>query len=278
MARLMVAIENPAQLSQHERQALLDNCRLYNLSFYRLRQQLNGSTNCIGDEKTLLQLASQLGLQQPLSNPCADANHLSRIEVSRYGRYYIPYTNKALGWHTDGYYSSGKQTVRAFAMHCMRAAADGGDNFYFDPVVLLALLANENPHYPVALQHPQTFSIPANTQPGDERAGCEHAVFSFAADHTLCMRYTQRARNICWRDHGATQKALAFIEEVLNTPSRYRLRYKLQAGEGVISNNVLHNRSAFNDEPSNKRLLYRMRWHTRVGSDCNGEHNDAGTE
>ena len=262
MAQLMVVIDDPAQLSDEERQALLDNCQRYNLSFYRLRRRHDNAT---GGKRALLQLAAQLGLRRPLSNPCADADRISHIKVSSQGRRYIPYTSKALGWHTDGYYQQGEDTVLSFAMHCERPAAAGGDNHYVDHAALYALLANENPDYLSALQHPQAFSIPANTRAGDERAGCSQAVFSFDGDGHLCMRYTQRARNIRWRDDADTRKAVAFINEMLDAPSRFRLRHKLKAGEGVIANNVLHRRNAFSEDPQRTRLLYRMRWPMRVG-------------
>ena len=39
---------------------------------------------------------------------------------------------------------------------------------------------------------------------------------------------------------------------------------RLQAGEGLISNNVLHNRTAFSDKPGHNRLLYRARFFDRI--------------
>jgi len=44
------------------------------------------------------------------------------------------------------------------------------------------------------------------------------------------------------------------------------LRYRLQAGEGLISNNALHNRTAFEDGAAHKRLLYRARFFDRIES------------
>ena len=42
--------------------------------------------------------------------------------------------------------------------------------------------------------------------------------------------------------------------------------YRLQAGEGLISNNVLHNRTAFEDGTGHKRLIYRARFYDRIDS------------
>ncbi len=44
----------------------------------------------------------------------------------------------------------------------------------------------------------------------------------------------------------------------------YQFRHRLQKGEGVICNNVLHNRSMFSDNSNSKRLLYRARFYNRV--------------
>ena len=41
------------------------------------------------------------------------------------------------------------------------------------------------------------------------------------------------------------------------------LRTTLQAGMGVVAHNVLHDRSAFHDDPARPRLLYRARFTDR---------------
>ena len=48
--------------------------------------------------------------------------------------------------------------------------------------------------------------------------------------------------------------------------------YTLQAGEGLICNNVLHNRTQFtdSDDPALKRLLYRGRYYQRVAEPTTG--------
>ena len=50
-----------------------------------------------------------------------------------------------------------------------------------------------------------------------------------------------------------------------NTP--YRLSYKLKAGEGIICNNVLHNRTSFSNKSGTSRLLYRARFSDRFELD-----------
>ena len=40
----------------------------------------------------------------------------------------------------------------------------------------------------------------------------------------------------------------------------------MERGQGVLSNNILHNRSGFSDadEPALKRVMYRARYYDRV--------------
>ncbi len=63
-------------------------------------------------------------------------------------------------------------------------------------------------------------------------------------------------------------KAKERITELLQEADDYILSYRLKPGEGVICNNVLHNRSGFTDNAANgkQRLLYRARYYDRVAN------------
>ena len=74
------------------------------------------------------------------------------------------------------------------------------------------------------------------------------------------MRYTARTRNIVWRDDPVTDQAIAFLSTLLASDSVAIFRARLEAGQGIICNNVLHNRTAFVDDPDHKRLVYRARY------------------
>lgn len=78
------------------------------------------------------------------------------------------------------------------------------------------------------------------------------------------MRYSARKKNIHWRDDRITTAAREFLTELLDDEGGPVIRYDLQAGQGLISNNVLHNRTAFEDGPGQKRLLYRARFFDRI--------------
>ena len=80
------------------------------------------------------------------------------------------------------------------------------------------------------------------------------------------MRYTARSRSIHWRDTPDTRAAVAALSEILNDDDPLMLTVRMQAGQGVLCNNVLHNRTGFDrdaERPSD-RLLFRVRFHNRV--------------
>ena len=76
----------------------------------------------------------------------------------------------------------------------------------------------------------------------------------------LHMRYTERKHNISWKNDKLTKAAVAYLTEILSSDGFPVIRHRLEAGQGMITNNVLHNRSAFIDDNKNKRLFYRARF------------------
>jgi hypothetical protein len=79
------------------------------------------------------------------------------------------------------------------------------------------------------------------------------------------MRYTARRRSIVWPADAATQAAVGRLREILDSDSPYVFRLRLAAGQGLVCNNVLHDRSAFTDAPGAGRLVYRARYLDRIG-------------
>ncbi len=80
------------------------------------------------------------------------------------------------------------------------------------------------------------------------------------------MRFSARMKNIQWRDDDLTRAARDCPSEILTDDNEPIFRYRLQPGEGLISNNVLHNRTAFEDSPDHRRLFYRARYYDRMDS------------
>ncbi len=264
---LIIELNNHIKIVDWDINALQSICSKANFVIYRCT---NIEQN---DREVVNSIAQQLGLHHLDANLCADEDRISVItDTGEDKSAYIPYSNNALNWHTDGYYNSNQQRIHAFLMHCVRPAKTGGENSYLDPEIAYILLRDENPDYVSALMHDDVMMIPANEINGKPiRPAQTGPVFYVDADsQALCMRYTARKRNIVWKQDKTVQHALAFLHEVLQD-NQYIFRYSLKAGEGVICNNVLHNRTAFEDyqDESKKRMLYRGRFYNRVASNQN---------
>ncbi len=255
-------INTPISLTNEERFSLLKQCEKTNFVIYKIT--IDGFDN----KSTVTCLAKQLGLTQRDANLCADRDRISAIQDIGSGEArYIPYTNKKLNWHTDGYYNTGEKCIRAFLMHCVRPAAQGGENSFLDPEIAYILLRDEDPKYIEALMDPEAMTIPANIEAGVQIRPTQSGPVFFidAQTQTLSMRYTARQKNIVWKKDRSVQRALSYLDEILKA-NPYIFHYRFNAGEGVICNNVLHNRTAFSDfgNKDNSRLLYRARFYNRV--------------
>ncbi len=82
------------------------------------------------------------------------------------------------------------------------------------------------------------------------------------------MRFSARKRNIIWRDTPDTLAAVEMINDLL-TDEKNVSKVALKAGQGIICNNVLHNRTAFTDSKGSERLMYRARYYDAVHLDSN---------
>ena len=261
VADLIVALENPFQLNALEKYRVQDLCRRCNAAIYKVSDS---------DQSTDKELVQQLGLQFGLShlddNLRSDEDDITSLTVTeQQGNQYIPYTNRPISWHTDGYYNSPQHQVRGFILHCAQPAAEGGENSLIDHELVYLRLRDENPAYIEVLMHPEAMTIPPNVDAGTEiRGACIGPVFSIdALTGSLHMRYSARKRNIEWRNDELTREAADLITEILDIED-LAYKYRLKAGEGVICNNILHKRSGFNDSQDEKRLMYRARYYDRV--------------
>jgi hypothetical protein len=225
------------------------------------------------NKESLLRFCRMLGLERLDGNLCADDDAVSTLKVSEVAgaTEYIPYTSRPLSWHTDGYYNAADRQVRAWALLCQQDAAEGGENALLDHEILYILLRDADPALVEALMAPDAMRIPANRRGDREiRPARLGPVFSIhPADGTLHMRYSARARNIEWRRDGALRVALSRMDHLFSSDTPYIFRHRLEPGECLISNNVLHNRSGFRDDPVRKRLLFRVRYYDRVRTEAN---------
>ena len=257
---LKVAIKDPYSLSKAEIQAIIGLCKDTGMAIYQLHEPM-------AQDKSLVHaIGRQLGLSSLDGNLRSDEDNVSSLQVrSQQGNQYIPYTNRPLSWHTDGYYNAPDRQIRAVILHCVSPAPEGGVNRLLDHELLYIYLRDENPVWIEALMHPQAMTIPANTEEGTEiRGAMTGPVFSVdKATGSLHMRYSARKRNIEWRDDDATRQAVERINALLADDS-ITLKHRLDAGQGMICNNVLHNRTGFEDSQVQQRLMYRARYYDRI--------------
>jgi len=260
---LIVEVRDPRALRDSEVAELRRVCAAANMAVYASR------LGELADRAIVQHVAARLGLRRQQANPLADEDGVSALQVSpeKSGRGYIPYSNRRLLWHTDGYYSPPAQRIRAFLLHCVRPAAAGGENRLLDPEIAYLLLRDADPAFIEALSAPDAMTVPANEEdPGAQRAAQPGPVFTDEGG-VLHMRYTARTRSIEWRADTATQAAVQRLREILDSDSPYVFRVRLAAGQGLVCNNVLHDRSEFT-EPSDSagagRLVYRARYSDRI--------------
>lgn len=262
LEELVVEVDDPCALTAQERSAILARCGSANMAIYV-------SDRRDADKEIPRRLALQLGLATLDDNYLADDDGISSLSVAQAGtrREFIPYTDRAISWHTDGYYNPPAHTVRGMILHCVAAAESGGDNRLLDHELAYLLLRDENPEFIRALSRPDAMTIPARIE-GDldevARPDQPGPVFSIDDRGFLHMRYTARTRSIVWRDDDDTRAAVACLEDILKRGTPWTHQGRLESGMGLICNNVLHDRSAFADSPEHRRLLYRARYFQRI--------------
>lgn len=259
---VFVEIANPLQLTEKERLAIINQVAKTNMALFRLGNRDNFSTS------DLKALGSQLGLKRLDSNYYANEDAISELRVIDKGRRgeYIPYTNRALGWHTDGYYNSPERSIRAFMLYCETDAASGGETQLLDPELAYIYLRDKNPAFIESLMKDDVLAIPETIENGKQVRPAQHsAVFSIDQQTgALLMRYTQRKTYIQWKDDPLARQALTYLGELFTHDAAPILSHRIKPGEGLICNNVLHNRSAFENSAEQQRVMYRARYYDRV--------------
>jgi len=262
---ILIEIGGLVNLSDAERAEIIKACGRCNMAIYRCRDDFV-------DRAAVCAFASNFGLNNIDHHLCTNADGVSELSVAFEGTRtaYVPYSNRSLSWHTDGYYNDKTRQVNAVVLHCAHNAAAGGENELLDPEIVYIRLRDEDPRFITALEHPECMTIPANVgAEGEIRPAVSGPVFSYDACGEIHMRYSARKRNIRWRDDVLTRAALDFLTNILAEKNGPIFRYRLQPGEGLIANNVLHNRTAFTDGSGQQRLLYRARFFDRIAH-CKG--------
>jgi alpha-ketoglutarate-dependent taurine dioxygenase len=259
---LVVEVRDPRRLTDSEADKLQRVCAVANMAIYA------SPLGSLADKDIVRRVGARLGLHRLQTNPFADEDGISALETApeKSVRGYIPYSNQRLLWHTDGYYNPPAQRIRAFILHCVRPAASGGENRLLDHEIAYLLLRDADPETIRALSASDAMTIPANAGEGmAPRPAQSGPVFSSEAG-ALHMRYTARTRSIAWRADAATHGAVQRLRQILEATAPYVLTVRLAPGQGLVCNNVLHDRSAFRDAPGAGRLVYRARYCDRIAA------------
>jgi hypothetical protein len=263
LADLIVEVRDPRRLTEAERVAILDRCQRSNMAIYA------GETGDNPDKAIPVELGAQFGLRRLDHNPGADEDAVTALKVQTDARHasYIPYSDKPIAWHTDGYYNAPEAQIRGLLLHCVHPAAEGGANALLDHEILYCLVRDRDPEHIRALMQPDCMTIPASGGEGGEGDGPRPErpgpVFSLDPSGRLHMRYTNRARNIRWREDPQTAAALDCLKSVLQSCTDWHFEARLEPGWGLLCNNVLHTRTGFADGAV-PRLLYRARYYDRI--------------
>ena len=264
MEDLIVEVVDPRHLTPAEHAAILDRCRRANMAIYA------STTHTEADKDLPRRMGEQFGLVQFDHNLLADEDAISTLTVAEEETGprgdYIPYTNKAIRWHSDGYYNPPARRICGMILHCVQDAEVGGENRLLDHDIAYILLRDENLEYIRALSAMDAMTIPARMDEDKiARAAESGPVFSVLPESgALHMRYTARTKSIVWKDKPETRAAVAALERILASDAPYIFQARLKPGMGLICNNILHDRTGFNDSATRKRLVFRARYHDRM--------------
>jgi len=261
----VVNIADPAKLSPKTMAELAVQLESSNFVIFEIESAGSGFST-----DDFLAFGHQLGLHRIDTNPGAEANGvtmLSAVDPEDKQSRYIPYTNRALNWHTDGYYNPEGSRVDAFSLYCVNQAGQGGDNFMLDHEMVYMQIRDANPDLLAALMKSDVMVVPANILNSrvvrPTKSGPVFSVDSLSG--RLNMRYSARPQNIGWKDDALSKRAVDRVREVL-MENEYITRVKLKSGQGIVCNNVLHGRRAFTDSPAGEssRLYYRVRYYDAI--------------
>jgi hypothetical protein len=261
---LTVPVDEPAAPAKDQIYELAQICGRANMAIYE------GPGGTGEDKRVPIAMGRALGLKNVERSLTTENDGVSALEVAAGGpkSAYIPYTDRRLGWHTDGCYNDDDHAINGFILHCVRAAREGGENFLLDPEIAYIYLRDENPDYIDGLMQPNALSIPANEKDG-KIIRAAHSGPALALDpitHALHLRYTARKSYVAWLDDARVLGALEFLEAMLSDDCSHIFRVKLRPGSGLVGNNVLHGRTKFEDGdgPGDKRLIYRIYYQDRI--------------
>ena len=171
---------------------------------------------------------------------------------------YIPYTNKQLNWHTDGYYD--EKPIFSWLLHCEEPAYSGGENYLLDHELAIREYIFKYDNLD-SLSRSDALVIPGNVEAKrDETKG--YICDSDNVYKRFHMKFSMREKNMKLNEQSKT--AFMRMKKIIKEDcKKYCLTYKLSKNEGIVSNNILHGRNSFKDGKV-MRKLYRIRSYERI--------------
>ncbi len=265
LADIVVELKDSKKMTDAEHTAILDRCKQSNMAIYA------GNTGDDPDREIPHYIGQRFGLSNLNHNWLGDEDGLTSLTVAeaedKKRKNYIPYSNRPIKWHTDGYYNTSDKQIHAVLLHCVQPAIEGGENALLDNEIAYILLRDQNPDYIRLLMQNDVMIIPPRLNKDNEIVRKEEAGPIFSVNPktgNLHMRYTIRTHNVILKQDAETQAALNALTEILYSDSPFVLHGRLESGMGLISNNVLHDRTGFSDSDEQHRLLYRARYFDRM--------------
>jgi len=231
----------------------------------KIKETINRYNSCIYSSSvplesniTLLKFAELVGMRTYDCNNL-ESNEISTITPEENNKInYIPYTDKPLNWHTDGYYD--RKPIFSWLLHCVNPATQGGENYLLDHELALReyVMRHDDINNLLAAD---ALTIPESKD--TSRAKISTYIFSFENQYKkLHMRFSMRKDNIDTSPKAS--EAITKLKKIIeNDCGKYSLTYKLQKNEGIITNNILHGRNAFKDDKVKRKLL-RIRSYERL--------------
>ncbi len=206
-----------------------------NSEIAKIKETINKYNSCIYSSKIALKSnANLLKFAELVGMKTYDCNNLETNEISTITPLasnkinYIPYTDKSLNWHTDGYYD--RKSIFSWLLHCVNPATQGGENYLLDhELVLREYVIRHNDINNLMAEDALTIPESKDTS----RSEISTYIFSFENKYKkLHMRFSMRKDNIDMspKASGAITKLKKIIE---NDCGKYSLTYKLQKNEGL---------------------------------------------
>ena len=143
---LRVEVEDLANPSSAERAVVGELCGAANMAIY---DSGAAGSDAIRARPALRAFAATFGLRDAEPHRSQGDDGIVAIEMAASGGRagYIPYSNRPLSWHTDGYYNyhGPSDRVKAMVLHCVRDAAEGGVSALLDHEIAYIRLRDRDP-------------------------------------------------------------------------------------------------------------------------------------